>query len=387
MTSRNEAEVEGAVMEALRGALEWDKARGYRMPYRVRDPIYAALDALSTPTVEAGEGQGPSDLKGSDTQPGADGAVAVLPEWNDLTNEQRAAIVAVADYNVGGTDAECYAGQVSLEIYNHVRENIRLALPPLIAPFHAAATTDQRGGDEGFQSRVLPWLIECFGAEIAGDRQERCDRFIEEALELAQSLDWTADRAHALVDYVFGRPKGEPHQEVGGVMVTLAALCQAVGLDMQAGGDDELARIMRPEIVQKIRAKQAAKPTGSALPIATTERPGERGGYFPQEKEPNKQPAPAPVGWRPIETAPTDSTKFDAWCVPPESPEMGVRFTDVQMRGDGSGFGYVVHTAKGVVWQYLDARDEGAGFPAWIPTHWMPLPPAPDTAPHTDGEA
>ena len=34
------------VREALRGALEWDKARGYRMPYRVRDPIYAALDAL-----------------------------------------------------------------------------------------------------------------------------------------------------------------------------------------------------------------------------------------------------------------------------------------------------------------------------------------------------
>lgn len=32
---------------ALRGALEWDKARGYRMPYRVRDPIYAALKRLA----------------------------------------------------------------------------------------------------------------------------------------------------------------------------------------------------------------------------------------------------------------------------------------------------------------------------------------------------
>lgn len=121
---------------------------------------------------------------------------------------------------------------------------------------------------EGFQARVLPWLMECFGAEIAADRVERCDRFIEEALELVQSLDWPADRAHALVDYVFGRPVGEPHQEVGGVMVTLAALCQAAGLDMVRGGEDELARIMRPEIVQKIRAKQAAKPTGSALPVA-----------------------------------------------------------------------------------------------------------------------
>jgi len=38
------------VEEALRGALEWDKARGYRMPYRVRDPIYAALDKLAPTT-------------------------------------------------------------------------------------------------------------------------------------------------------------------------------------------------------------------------------------------------------------------------------------------------------------------------------------------------
>jgi len=125
-----------------------------------------------------------------------------------------------------------------------------------------------------FQSRVLPWLMECFGAEIAADRVERCDRFIEEALELAQSLDWPKERAFALVDYVYGRPAGEPFQEVGGTMVTLAALCQAAGLDMDANGETELARIMQPEIVQKIRAKQAAKPTGSALPVAASV-PGE----------------------------------------------------------------------------------------------------------------
>lgn len=38
---------QAAVVAALQGALEWDKARGYRMPYRVRDPIYAALDAIA----------------------------------------------------------------------------------------------------------------------------------------------------------------------------------------------------------------------------------------------------------------------------------------------------------------------------------------------------
>jgi Lar family restriction alleviation protein len=44
------------VEEALRGALEWDKARGYRMPYRVRDPIYAALDKLALFTRPEDEG-------------------------------------------------------------------------------------------------------------------------------------------------------------------------------------------------------------------------------------------------------------------------------------------------------------------------------------------
>lgn len=121
---------------------------------------------------------------------------------------------------------------------------------------------------EAFQQRVQPWMKECFGAEISADKVERNDRFIEEALELVQATGYSADRAHALVDYVFGRDVGEPTQEVGGVMVTLAALCLAHGLDMHSAGETELARINRPEIVQKIRAKQAAKPTGSALPVA-----------------------------------------------------------------------------------------------------------------------
>lgn len=111
-----------------------------------------------------------------------------------------------------------------------------------------------------FQQRVQPWLMECFGAAIAGDRDERNHRFLEESLELVQALGCTADEAHQLVDYVFGRGVGEPHQEVGGVMVTLAALCLANGLDMHVDGETELARINAPEMVAKIRAKQAAKP-------------------------------------------------------------------------------------------------------------------------------
>lgn len=127
-----------------------------------------------------------------------------------------------------------------------------------------ALRTDPAAYSQKFQQRVQPWMMTCFGPEISADRRERNHRFLEEALELVQSCGCTASEAHQLVDYVYGRPWGEPAQEAGGVMVTLAALCLANGLDMQACGETELARIWTK--VEAIRAKQAAKPKHSPLP-------------------------------------------------------------------------------------------------------------------------
>lgn len=140
-------------------------------------------------------------------------------------------------------------------------------LPSLGKRLEAALSqpaADAVGTGEAFQQRVQPWLMTCFGEMIAGDREERNHRFLEEALELVQSCGCTASEAHQLVDYVYGRPVGEPAQEVGGVMVTLAALCLANGLDMHSDGETELARIWTK--VEAIRAKQAAKPKHSPLP-------------------------------------------------------------------------------------------------------------------------
>jgi hypothetical protein len=119
---------------------------------------------------------------------------------------------------------------------------------------------------EPFQARVQPWMLECFGAEISADREERNHRFYEEATEAIQANGMTRSEAHQLVDYTFGRPVGELHQEIGGVMVTLAALCLASGIDMHEAGETELARVWTK--VEQIRAKQAAKPKHSALPVA-----------------------------------------------------------------------------------------------------------------------
>ena len=105
------------------------------------------------------------------------------------------------------------------------------------------------------------------GKEIALDKIERNHRFLEESLELVQSCGCTISEAHQLVDYVFNREVGEPVQEMGGVMVTLAALGNANNLDMDSCGNIELERINNPDIVFKIREKQANKPKHSPLPI------------------------------------------------------------------------------------------------------------------------
>ena len=115
-----------------------------------------------------------------------------------------------------------------------------------------------------FQDRVSLWLTRCFGSMIANDKDERNHRFIEEALELVQACGATASECHQLVDYVYGRPVGEKYQEVGGVMVTLAALCRAQELSMDGCGEAELDRIWVE--MANIKEKQAAKPKHSPLP-------------------------------------------------------------------------------------------------------------------------
>lgn len=156
-----------------------------------------------------------------------------------------------------------YAGDPALQPLFEKALPDYLSDPAILAALRAAVKADA----DAFQDGVADWMLACFGPEITSDRLERGDRFIEEALELAQTVPgFTADRAHALVDYVFNRPVGEQYQEVGGVMVTLAALCNTFGLSIAQEADRELARVWTK--VEAIRAKQAAKPTGSALPAA-----------------------------------------------------------------------------------------------------------------------
>lgn len=153
-------------------------------------------------------------------------------------------------------DTEVFTTEQINDIGRHIRD-------------HCGSVTSSKVkallGVPTFQYRVRPWLLECFGAAISGDKTERSNRFLEEAIELYQSANCTRSDAHQLVDYVFDRPIGEKPQEVGGVMLTLAAFCLAHKLDMHLCGEVELARVWTK--VEQIRVKQAAKPKDSPLPV------------------------------------------------------------------------------------------------------------------------
>lgn len=113
-----------------------------------------------------------------------------------------------------------------------------------------------------FQDHVVRWMEATFSAEISQNTAERNHRFLEEALELVQAMGCASTEAHMLVDFVFNRPTGERDQEVGGVMVTLAALCAAAGTEVHRCATVELERCWRE--MDSIRAKQAGKPPSSA---------------------------------------------------------------------------------------------------------------------------
>lgn len=120
--------------------------------------------------------------------------------------------------------------------------------------------------EDNFQNKVTEWVRECFGRASSYSVDERAHRFLEEALELYQACEMSKQDAITLVEYVFSRRVGELKQEVGGTMVTLAALCSAAHVEMDHLGEVELARCW--DNIDKIRIKAASKKTNSALPGA-----------------------------------------------------------------------------------------------------------------------
>lgn len=272
----------------------WNYRGQYETQSPAAPPAPAAVDGRTPPDMlvnggalklalnvlrRAGKNEVADELEKT-AAPAQEHATQLAGQWLDLEVTDEMALAfhrAISDGAIGQDDVD------------DIKDGLRAALCDIAAPAQTQGCTRSHPHEEmtpmcvlrteiarldhaaaiaqvPFQQRVQPWLLACFGAEIAADKQERNHRFLEESVELVQANGCTLSEAHQLVDYVYGRPVGELTQEVGGVMVTLAALCLASGVDMHQAGETELARIWGK--VEQIRAKQAAKPKHSPLPAA-----------------------------------------------------------------------------------------------------------------------
>ena len=74
--------------------------------------------------------------------------------------------------------------------------------------------------------------------------------------------------AHRLVDYVFSRPVGVLHQELGGVGVCILALAAAAGLSADEEERREVERVLAKPL-DHFRQRNAAKNAAGFLAVAT----------------------------------------------------------------------------------------------------------------------
>ena len=120
-----------------------------------------------------------------------------------------------------------------------------------------------------FQEEVKFTLEACFGPDIPHDVLERGDRYLEESLEFLQSNKYPFSRINEIATHVYSKPEGAPILEAGGAMTTLSAYCNALGINLEMAAFTEVNRVY--DLRDKIKAKQAAKPKGSAVPVPLSE--------------------------------------------------------------------------------------------------------------------
>lgn len=131
-----------------------------------------------------------------------------------------------------------------------------LELADLLAP----GSSQQRPSPADVrQQTIAAWAQACLegvAAQLRG--REGALRVLEEALELAQAEGVTPEEAARLQTYVYGRPVGDPGQEVGGVRVALLSYAAGKGLSADQAEQEEIRRVLaKPP--QAVRARNREK--------------------------------------------------------------------------------------------------------------------------------
>lgn len=109
------------------------------------------------------------------------------------------------------------------------------------------------------QRKVGEWVTMVFGEKVGRDKKERALRLAEETIEFAQAVEVDPQKLKDLIDYVYSRPTGQPDMEIGGVMVTLLASANALGVDVAQASRSELRRINTKQVIERVRRRQKEK--------------------------------------------------------------------------------------------------------------------------------
>lgn len=125
---------------------------------------------------------------------------------------------------------------------------------------------DRFGGRKRRQAVVLGWATRVFGS-CTSSIKERALRLLEESIEVAQAAGLSEDTVRRMVDRVYFRSMGNLREEMGGLLVTALAMCEALGVDGDELERDEMERVLSlPESF--VREKHEAKVRqGLALPL------------------------------------------------------------------------------------------------------------------------
>ena len=118
--------------------------------------------------------------------------------------------------------------------------------------------------------RWLAWAELMFG-RVALDRRERLLRFIEEAVELGQSLGLDRAALAAIADRVYSGPPGAPAREFGQCLACFECLAHVVDIDADAEATAELRRVQAIPQAEWNRRHAAKVALGIALNKATAE--------------------------------------------------------------------------------------------------------------------
>jgi len=95
---------------------------------------------------------------------------------------------------------------------------------------------------------AMAWAESAFGRQQMLSPQIRVLRTIEEVAEFAQCVNVPKEKLHLVIDTVYDRQRGDPNQELGGIMMTANLLCMACERDPDSVFLDELERVLSKPI-------------------------------------------------------------------------------------------------------------------------------------------